>query len=187
MALMKTQYYAASSLDGFIATADDSLDWLFPLVKIEDTSYPNFIKDVGAIAMGSATYQFLLNHMQSGKTEAERAWPYQQPTWVFTSRKLEVPKGKKITLCSGDAQPVHEQMRLASLGKNIWIMGGGELAGQFYDAGLLDELILQIGSVTLGSGKPVLPRKVLFPGLQLISTKSFGAGMAELRYSVQKS
>jgi hypothetical protein len=54
---VKTQYYTAASVDGFIATADDSLDWLFPLGDIEATSYPAFIRDVGALAMGSATYR----------------------------------------------------------------------------------------------------------------------------------
>lgn len=51
---MKTQYFAASSLDGFIATEDDSLDWLFPLGELGDTSYPAFSAQVGALAMGSA-------------------------------------------------------------------------------------------------------------------------------------
>jgi len=55
---MKFQYYAASSLDGFISTLDDSVDWLYPLAKIEDSSYPKFIQDVGAIVMGSVTYEF---------------------------------------------------------------------------------------------------------------------------------
>jgi hypothetical protein len=59
---MKTQYYTATSLDGFIATLDDSLDWLFQLGDVEETSYPRFIRDVGALAMGSATYEWLLRH-----------------------------------------------------------------------------------------------------------------------------
>lgn len=185
-ATIKTQYYAASSLDGFIATPDDSLEWLFPLAKMEETSYPRFIEQVGAIAMGSTTFQFLLNQMNSAKNESEKNWPYPQPTWVFTSRKLEVPKEKNITLCRGDVRTAHAQMRTACGGKNIWIMGGGELAGQFYDAGLLDELIIQIGSVLLGAGKPALPRRIDFPNLQLVSTDTFGPGMVELRYSVQK-
>ena len=56
---MRTQYYTAASLDGFIATADDSLEWLFPLGDINETSYPQFIQDVGALAMGSATYGWM--------------------------------------------------------------------------------------------------------------------------------
>lgn len=78
-------------------------------------------------------------------------------------------------------------MREVAGGKNIWIVGGGDLAGQFYDAALLDELIIQIGSATLGKGKPLFPRRVLSPGLCLISVRQMGAGMAELRYEVHKS
>jgi dihydrofolate reductase len=78
-------------------------------------------------------------------------------------------------------------MMSAARDKNIWIVGGGDLAGQFYDAGLLDEIIVQIGSATLGKGKPLFPRCVLSPTLQLISVRQLGVGMAELRYEVQKS
>jgi dihydrofolate reductase len=75
-------------------------------------------------------------------------------------------------------------MRAAANGKNIWIVGGGELVGQFYDAGLLDELIVQVGSVTLGAGKPLLPRQIAFPPLRLTSARAIGPGFAELRYDV---
>ena len=77
-------------------------------------------------------------------------------------------------------------MRKAALGKNLWIVGGGDLAGQFYDAGLLDELIVQIGSVTLGSGKPLLPRNITSPPMRLLSVKQIGSGFAELRYELPR-
>ena len=75
-------------------------------------------------------------------------------------------------------------MRAAANGGNLWLVGGGELVGQFYDAGLLDELIVQVGSVTLGSGKPLLPRQITSPSLRLVSVQQFGEGFAELRYEV---
>ncbi len=75
-------------------------------------------------------------------------------------------------------------MRDAAGTKNIWIVGGGDLAGQFYDARLLDEIIVQVGSVTLGRGKQLFPRRVTDPPLRLISTRQVGAGFAELRYEV---
>ncbi len=81
---------------------------------------------------------------------------------------------------------IHAEMRTAAGGKNIWIVGGGDLAGQFYDVGLLDELIIQIGSVTLGKGKQLFPRKVLSPNLCLMSVQQLGSGMVELRYEVRK-
>lgn len=181
---MKTQYYTASSLDGFIADPNDSLDWLFPLGDINDTSYPTFIKDVGALAMGSSTYEWMLRHVVSPEAAPAQPWPYQQPAWVFTSRTLPAIAGSDIRFVRGDVRPVHRAMIQAAGGKNVWIVGGGDLAGQFYDAGLLDDLFVQVGSVTLGAGKPLLPRKITNPSLRLVSVRAVGAGFAELHYEV---
>ena len=167
-----------------MATEDHSLEWLFPLADLEKTSYPAFISEVGAIAMGSSTYEWLLKHAVKPGAADEGAWPYSQPTWVFTSRQLEAPADADIRFVEGDVRPVHAQMKKIADTRNIWVMGGGDLAGQFFDAGLLDELIIQIGSVSLGRGNPVFPRRVLSPVLQLASASRIGQGMAELRYEI---
>jgi dihydrofolate reductase len=184
---MKTQYYAAASLDGFMATEDDSLDWLFPLGDLNNTSYPAFIEDVGALTMGSTTYEWMRRHADKVAAETGSPWPYNQPAWIFSSRPLPSIEGANIHFVQGDVRPVHAEMRKAADSKNIWIVGGGNLAGQFYDAGLLDELIVQVGSVILKKGKPLLPRRVLDPPLSLVSVQQFGSGLAELRYVVSKS
>jgi dihydrofolate reductase len=182
--LMKTQYYTATSLDGFIATEDDSLEWLFPLGDLDETSYPSFIAEVGALAMGSTTYEWVLGHADEVTASTGSPWPYTQPTWVFSSRSLSLVEGADIRIVKGDVRPVHAEMRRAAGSKNIWIAGGGDLAGQFYDAGLLDEIIVQVGSVTLGRGKQLFPRRVTSPPLRLVSTRQMGSGFAELRYEV---
>ena len=184
---MKTQYYTATSLDGFLATEDDSLDWLFPLGELDNSSYPEFISEVGALAMGSATYEWMVRNADRVAGETGSPWPYSQPAWVFSSRKLPVIDGAVVHLANGDVHQVHREMSVAAKNKNIWIVGGGDLAGQFYDVGLLDEVIVQVGSATLGKGKPLFPRRVLSPTLQLISVRQMGVGMAELRYKVHKS
>lgn len=183
---MPTQYYTAATLDGFIATEDDSLDWLFPLGQLGESSYPEFIEQVGAIAMGSATYEWLLRHSDKVAEEAGSPWPYTQPTWVFTTRSLPRIDGADVTFVQGDVRPVHQAMRKAAGERNIWIVGGGDLVGKFHDAGLLDELIVQLGSVTLGRGKPLLPRQILHPGLELTTVRQMGTDMVELRYSVRR-
>lgn len=183
-ASMKTQYYTAASLDGFIATEDHSLDWLFQLGDIADTGYPDFIREVGALAMGSSTYEWMLRHVVAPGTGA--GWPYTQPTWVFSSRSLEAVAGADIRFVAGDVRPVHEQMRAAAGDRNLWLVGGGDLVGQFHDAGLLDELIVQVGSVTLGAGRPLLPRRIAFPPLRLTAVRAIGAGFAELRYDLPR-
>ncbi len=183
---MKTQYYTAASLDGFIATEDDSLDWLFPLGDLDNSSFPEFISEVGALAMGSATYEWMLRNADKVAEEVGSPWPYAQPAWIFTSRKLPRIDGADVRFVSGDVRQVYAEMRTAADGKNIWIVGGGDLAGQFYDAGLLDEVIVQVGSATLGKGKPLFPRRVLSPILHLNSVHQIGTGMAELRYKIHK-
>jgi dihydrofolate reductase len=181
---MKTQYFTATSLDGFIATEDDSLEWLFPLGDINDSSYPAFIADIGALAMGATTYEWMLRNAEKVVAEVGSPWPYTQPTWVFTHRTLPAIDGADLRFVQGDVRAVHAEMRLAAGTSNLWVVGGGGLAAQFYDAGLLDELILQVGSVTLGQGKPLLPRRVLSPHLRLVSVRQIGGSMAELRYEV---
>ena len=184
---MKVQYFAASTLDGFIATEDDSLEWLFALGELDNSSYPTFIANVGALVMGSATYEWMLNNAEQVVAETGSAWPYTQPTWVFSSRKLPLIDGADIHFVQGEVRPVYSEIKSIIEDKNIWIVGGGELAGQFYDANLLDELIIQIGSVTLAKGKALFPRRALAPTLKLISVHPMGEGMVELHYSVERS
>jgi dihydrofolate reductase len=181
---MRTQYYTASSLDGFIATEDHSLEWLFPLGDINDTGYPDFIREVGALAMGSSTYEWMLRHVIRPGSANPGAWPYIQPTWVFSTRALPPVPGATIRFVRGDVRAVHEEMRAAAGGRNIWLVGGGDLVGQFHDAGLLDEIIVQVGSVTLGQGQPLLPRRITTPALKLLSARRIGDGFAELHYEV---
>ena len=184
---MKTQFYTATSLDGFIATEDDSLDWLFPLADINDTSYPAFIAEVGALAMGSSTYEWMLRNARTIAAETGSTWPYAQPAWVFSRRVLPRASGANLHFVHGDVRPVHRAMRGAADKRNVWVVGGGDLAGQFYDAGLLDEIIVQVGSVTLGKGKPLFPRRLTSAPLTLISVRQVGTGFAELCYQVPKS
>lgn len=179
---MKTQYYTATSLDGYIATEDDSLDWLFPLGDIKDTGYPAFIAQIGALAMGSTTYEWILRHADKVVAETGSSWPYTQPAWVFTHRQLPTVEHADIRFVQGNVAAFHAEMVKAAAGKNVWVVGGGDLAGQFYDAGLLDEAIIQVASVTLGTGKPLFPRRVTSPPWQLQSVRQIGPGFAELRY-----
>jgi dihydrofolate reductase len=115
-----------------------------------------------------------------------RPWPYDQPSWVFTTRTLPPIAGADIRFVRGDVRPVHAAMVAAAAGKNLWIVGGGDLAGQFHDHGLLDELFVQVASVTLGAGKPLLPRTITNPPLRLLSVRAVGTGFAELHYQVPR-
>jgi dihydrofolate reductase len=160
------------------------LEWLFALGSVTETSYPAFIAEVGALAMGSATYEWMLRHADTVAADMGSPWPYTQPAWIFSHRTLPTIPGATIHFVYGDVRPVHAAMRQAAGAHNLWIVGGGDLAGQFADAGLLDEIIVQVGSVTLGTGKPLFPRRLTQPPLRLVSVQQIGMGFAELRYEV---
>ena len=157
-----TQYFTATSLDGFIADPDNSLGWLFAHEQDEGGpfDYRTFATDVGALAMGSTTYDWVLDHEFADKPPEEWKWPYDIPGWVFTHRELRVVPGAPIEFVSGDVRPVHAEMLRAAGNRNVWVIGGGDLAGQFADAGLLDEVIVSIAPVALGGGAPLLPRRL---------------------------
>ena len=157
-----TQYYTAATLDGFIADPSNSLDWLFTRKRDDDgpLSYGKFIAGVGAMAMGSTTYEWILGHEFGDSEPSEWKWPYDPPCWVFTHRQLAAVPDAEIVFTSADVASVHEEMVSAAAGRNVWIVGGGDLAGQFADAGLLDEVLVLIAPVTLGGGAPLLPRRI---------------------------
>src|SRR5690606_38472149 len=102
--------------------------------------------------------------------------------WVFTTRSLPSVPGADIRFARGDVRPVYREMLEAAGGKNVWLVGGGELVGQFHDHGLLDELIVTVVSVTLGAGAPLLPRTITSPALRLLSVQAHGDAFAELHY-----
>jgi dihydrofolate reductase len=183
--LTLTQYYTATTLDGFIADPDNSLDWLFTRKREEGgpLNYGDFIADVGALAMGSTTYEWILDHEFAGKAPAEWKWPYEIPCWVFTHRQLPVVPDAPVEFTSEDVATVHEEMVSAAGDRNVWIVGGGDLAGQFADAGLLDEVIVMIAPVTLGGGAPLLPRRIELRLIELGRNGDFAAA----RYAVQRS
>jgi dihydrofolate reductase len=184
--MSKVQYYTATSLDGFIADDNHSLDWLFQFQDSATDDYAEFIENVGAACMGSHTFEWLLNHMQP-KDGSPQPWPYTLPVWVLTTRDLPQPfANADIRFYNGDVATVYQDMKVAANGKNIWVMGGGDLVGQFYDEGLLDELIVTIASVTLGSGKPLLPRAIVTPPLKLHKVIQYGTAFVQLRYEVTK-
>lgn len=175
---MATHFYTASSLDGFIATTEHSLDWLLRQDFDDEgpMAYPAFVQGVGALAMGASTYEWLLGVQQ------DDPWSYTQPAWVFTHRELPMIEGADIRFTSGDVHDVHAAMREAAGEGDIWIVGGGDLAGQFADAGLLDEVWIQYAPVTLGAGAPLLPRALDLELIDWARNRAFLCG----RYRVQR-
>ncbi len=181
-----TQYYTATTLDGFIADPDNSLEWLFKQAREDNgpLNYGDFIAAVGAMAMGSTTYEWVVEHESLIDNPAKWGeWYGERPTWVFTHRDLPVVEGANIRFTRAPVTEVHAEMIAAADGKDIWLMGGGDLVGQFADEGLLDRIIATVAPVTLGAGAPLLPRDIRSDRLTLESAKQSGQ-FAELIYAV---
>jgi dihydrofolate reductase len=166
----KTQYYTATTLDGYIADENHSLEWLFEVDRAEggDHSFDAFFADVGAMAMGATTYEWVLEHERLLDDPSRwRSFYGETACWVLTHRTLPPIPEADIRFVEGDVGPVHEAMAREAGGKNIWLVGGGDLVGQFADRQLLDEILVGIAPVTLGRGAPLLPRRLTSSQLEL--------------------
>ena len=199
------RYYAATTLDGFIAESDDTLDWL---LKYEGSyegadsdegkaGYEQFYEGIGALVSGSTTYEWVLEHGS--------AWPYSgKPCWILTSRDLPIPDGVSDTkparkyvpkpegedvdvrIVSGEIPDLIDEM-LASAGeRDLWIVGGGNVASQFADHGLLDRVEMTVVPVVLGEGKPLFERRLPGGPMQLLGTQAHSSGMVSLDYEIRR-
>jgi dihydrofolate reductase len=187
--MTKTQYYTATSFDGFIADENNSLDWLFQVEPAKPTvdRFAAFFAEVGAMAMGATTYEWVLDHDQLLDNPSKWQDYYgSTPCWVFTHRALPPIPGADLRFVQGGVTVVHDEMVRAATGKNVWIVGGGELVGQFADQGRLDEILLGVAPVTLGGGAPLLPRRLTAADLTLTSVEQDGQ-FALLSYTLNKT
>jgi dihydrofolate reductase len=191
-----TVYYCAASLDGYIAGTDDSLDWLTgyegsfedevaePNPMSEGGPYEGFYAEVRALVMGSATYEWLLDHLDLA---GGGQWPYRgKPCWVLSSRELPRSEGDGMDVRVVDASvgELYGELAAAAGDGLLWIVGGGGVASQFADEGRLDEVHLTVVPAVLGAGKPLFGRPLPSGSMQLTGTRAFRNGMVELRYAV---
>jgi dihydrofolate reductase len=145
-------HYTGSSLVGFIVDDQNSLDWLTSRNIDADGpfGYRTFIESVGALVMGATTYEWIVAHEPGD-------WMYTQPTWVLTHRPQIVAPGHHVPTFRGEVTELYPQLLQAAGYRDVWVVGGGEVAAQFVSAGLVDELILTYAPCTLGNGGRVLP------------------------------
>lgn len=193
-----TVYYCASSLDGYLAEADDSLDWLLNYQGTfeyeaaesdpmsEGGGYERFYEGVGALVMGSVTYEWIIDHLDvAGGGE----WPYRgKRCWVLSSRELPLPEGDgvDVRIVSAPVGELYSEMAAAAGDRVLWVVGGGSVASQFADEGLLDEVHVTVVPVALGVGKPLFERRLPNGPMHLTGTRTFRNGMVELRYQIRR-
>lgn len=172
---MTTHYFTASTLDGFVATPEHSLDWLFAqdFDREGPMAYPKFAERIGALVMGASTYEWMLN--------TGEPWAYQQPAWVLTHRALRIPDGADVRLTQADVRAVHAELTEAAGDKDIWVMGGGGVAAQFAEASLLDEVWVQFASVMIGAGRPLFEGRLDLELIDVARNRDFLCGRYRVR------
>lgn len=177
---MKTSVYIATSLDGFIARQDGSIDWLPSGEDAEDQEYgyADFIRSVDALVMGRGTYETVLSF---------GAWPYGNlPVFVLSSQQVEIPDSLADTVSVMSATPAELVQRLAEQGyQHLYIDGGRTIQGFLRD-GLIDQLIITCVPVLIGDGIPLFGALHGDIHLEHLGTRQFESGLVQSRYRVIK-
>lgn len=178
-------YYTSASLNGFIADDRNSLDWLFAVPDADLEMSAGFLASVGMQVMGSTTYTWLLEH-EDLLAQPTRWTEFfgDLPTAVLTSRSLPAPDGADIVFLAGSIAGHARTLLDRARGRDVWIVGGGDVAGQFLDAGMLDRIVVTLAPVLLEAGAPLLPRGLGADRLSLASVEQVGP-FAVLTYDVR--
>ena len=165
-------YSIAASLDGFIGTLEAGIDWLACAEgRTEDHGYAAFYATVDAVLVGGRTYDACLKHGE---------WPFPgKPCWVLTRQK----RAARAEVTFTDRGPEKFARELEKRGVvRAWLIGGGELAGSFRDAGLIDEYIVSHIAVILGDGVPVFGFSGEREELTLLGSRTFPDGVVQNHY-----
>jgi dihydrofolate reductase len=167
-------YYVASSLDGYIAAVDGSVDWLSRFHSAGENHGASELEgSADALLLGSHTYEFALKLGQ---------WPSPEKlSWVFTRRDLPVLH-PSITLTAQSPREVVELLASRGLGR-AWLMGGGKLAASFHAERLISRYIISVFPVLLGSGISLFaPHSSPPDALRFVAAKPFKSGIVQLVY-----
>lgn len=170
---MKVVYHVAASLDGYIATPDHKLDWLFELGAPDPDPLPEFMAEVGAVVMGRTTFDWISEALAA---ESGAGWPYSVPTFVATSRPLVAMPGAEVHTVAGPIQSWLPTVAQVAGDRLIWLVGGGSLAADLAEQGLLHQMRVTLVPVSLGAGIPLFPRPFKW---QTRSVSPYSNGMVE--------
>lgn len=173
----KVMLYIATSLDGYIATEEDSLDWLFKVEGEGDNGYSEFFDTIDTIVLGRRTYDWIM--------EAEKDnFPYKNKAcYVFTKSKHEA--NNDVEFVDGDVVELINSLKNIE-GKNIWIVGGGKLLSNLIKENLVDEFVITVAPTLIGRGIPLFNKQDIEIELDLKSVRQFNQ-LVELHYVKRES
>ncbi len=180
MSKRKIIVHIATSADGFIARKDGAVDWLDrPMPKGEDYGMAAFYKSIDTIIYGRKTYEVAVKFVEQG---LEIPTDKRVRNYVFSRRApKKILPGFEFT-----EEPIRKFVKRlrAQKGKDVWMMGGGEIIASFLDAGEIDEFNIHVIPTFIGEGIPLIAPKHRMVPLKLLSTKKYSDGVVKLHYAV---
>lgn len=181
-------YATATSLDGYLADEAGSLDWLFAVGGGDETiaELSAWVAGVSVLVMGSTTYEWVLREERLLEQPAKWQQFYEdRKTFVLTSRAATIARvpGADIEYVGGPVGDHIDAILAASGGRDVWVMGGGDVAAQFAEAGRLDEIRLSIAPVVLTAGAPLFGGRLESDRLRLVETHRTGE-FVQVTYAV---
>lgn len=172
----RASVYIAASLDGFIARADGSIDWLAMVERPgEDYGFKGFYDSVDTLVMGRKTYDTVLGF---------DAWPHGNKRCVVVTSDTRRPSRHGEEFFAGELATLFE--RLGAEGAERVYVDGGAVIGQALKAGLVDDLTLSIIPVLLGEGTALAPSLGGDVRLELTGQRAFESGLVQLEYRVKR-
>lgn len=175
--MKKTILYIAASLDGFIARADGSVDWLpAPAIGGEDYGYAAFLETVDTLVMGRKTYEQSLTF---------GPWPYGSRRCVVFSGTRGGRRDEPAEFVDGDIAACVRELKAEPGDGVIWIVGGAEVAAACLAGDVVDEIILTTAPLLLGEGIRLFPETTWATRLRLEEARGFPDGLVQQRYAVE--
>ncbi|WED43251.1 dihydrofolate reductase family protein [Legionella cardiaca] len=178
--LAKCSVFIATSLDGFIARDDGSIDWLTKANNLapsgEDGGYKSFISTVDGLVMGRYSFEKVLSF---------ETWPYGDlPVMVMTNHPIEIPVHLKKCVSTSSETPTELVNRLTNEGYKHLYIDGGITIQNFIASGLINELTITIVPVLLGSGRPLFGALARDIELNQMTTYTLGGGFVQVKYKL---
>ena len=170
--MRKVILFIASSLDGYIAREDGTIDWLF---TDGDYGYKQFYDSVDTLLLGRKTYDQVLEFTKS---------PFEKKRCFVFTRQSNITNDHNLQFVNDPIERVKQLIR--SSGKDMWLVGGSEIISVLLNADLINEIILSVHPIILGSGIPLFRSIQKLSCLRFLNSKTFESGLVQLHYELRQ-